>query len=52
MKEPIRKLVVDFPASVMEQLEKRKTQGAGNIKDQILKALETAYGIKPKPAGQ
>lgn len=52
MKEATRKLVVDFPASVMEQLEKRKGEGEGNIKAQILEALEKTFGVVPKPAGE
>ena len=48
VREPVHKLVVDFPASVMDQLEQLKSREQGaTIKGLILKAVELAYGIKP-----
>lgn len=48
MREPVHKLVVDFPASVMDQLEQLKANEPGaTIKGLILRAVEQAYGIKP-----
>ncbi|MDE2099704.1 MAG: hypothetical protein KGL39_20795 [Patescibacteria group bacterium] len=49
-REPTRKLVVDFPASVMEGLDKLR-QGTGQtIKQLVLDALASRYGLQPQGA--
>lgn len=48
MGEGIKRIVVDGPGSVKDQLEALASEMKTTVKDLILKAIEQTYGIRPK----